>query len=94
MFKFNDEFVKPKINDLLAIEIPRHFIPADKVKAVIKVLELNKELKFDELVAIRNSVVKLLSAEEKKASEADQELFCNTISGVVAVIDDFVFYRK
>lgn len=94
MFKFNDEFVKPKINDLLAVDIPRHFISAEKVKTVIKVLELNKELKFDELVAIRNSVVKLLSSEEKKVAESSQELYWNTISGVVAVIDDFIYCRK
>ena len=94
MIKFNDEFVKPKINDLLAVDIPRHFIPAEKVKTVTEVLQLNTNQKADELIAIRNSVVKLLSAEEKKVAEEGQELYWNTISGVVAVIDDFIYCRK
>lgn len=75
--KFNDEFVKPRIEKLLNIGIQKRIITNDQIEEVKKVLEIDGD-NFDEVQAKRNSVVKLLS---------DDLHSQNTMSGVTFVLD-------
>lgn len=78
--QFNDEFVAPRIAELLELKIGRSFINGDQIAAVIRILELEGDT-FEGLTAKRNSVVKLLT------DDRDDEAAWNTMSGVTCVID-------
>ena len=78
--KLNDEFVAPKLPELLALKIGRCYIDGNQVEAVKRILEIEGD-DFENLTAKRNSVVKLL------ATEDSDDAAWNTMSGVTAVID-------
>ncbi len=78
--KFNDEFVKPRLEKLIELEIGEHTIAKEQIKRVQEILEIDGDT-LEELQAKRNSVVKLLT------EDRDDEKSWNTMSGVVFVID-------
>ncbi len=78
--KFNDEFVKPRLEKLIELGIGRHTITKEQIKRVQEILEIDGDT-LEELQAKRNSIVKLLT------KDRDDEKSWNTMSGVVFVID-------
>lgn len=79
-YKFNDEFVAPKLQALRDLKIEHCIITAEQIQKVTEILELNDN-SLEELQAKRNSAVKLLCADK------DDQAAWNTMSGVVCVID-------
>lgn len=82
--KFNDEFVKPRIEKLINLGIGRHTITEEQIRNAQEILEIDGDT-LEELQAKRNSVVKLLT------EDRDNEKSWDTMSGVVFVLDSRIW---
>ena len=81
---------------MIDIEIGRFSVTEQQIKKIAKMFNLSA-LTIDELRAVRNSVVRFLSdkkSEERNSKDCDWILYdqyTNNISGITAVIDNFMF---
>lgn len=89
--EFNDKLIHEVKDQLFNLGIGKVIVTEDQINAINNILELNHKSK-DELTAIRNSVVKIFVDEhyDEKTDTVDDEFdkWWNTMSGVVAVIDN------
>ena len=85
-FHFDDEFVRERLAELLALNIDTFVIRDDQIKNVVKILELASSTS-EQLRAKRNSVVKLLT--EDRYDDAKWA----TMSGVTYVIDNYLWAK-
>lgn len=69
--KFNDEVVKPYIEEIANLGISRHQINVEQITRIQKLLKIHELNDIEELRAIRNSVVKLLNDEMDKYHTKD-----------------------
>lgn len=87
-FKFNDEAVQPHIEELVNLEIGRSIITEHQIREVQRILKVHDYNDLEELRAVRNSLVRILSDKAEEAtSRTEEERYNSTLSGCVFVID-------
>ena len=88
--KFNDKAVKEVMDDLENLKIDDIIITGEQINEVKRILNLDNQNK-DQLIATRNSVVKLFDDKMESLENHYSRQIMNTISGVVAVIDREIY---
>ena len=86
---FNDTAVRAVMDDLENVKIGDIVILEDQVNEVKRILKLDSQSK-EQLIATRNSVVKLFDEKMETLEHFSMEIM-NTISGVTAVIDQEIY---
>lgn len=94
MYKFNDKVVENNVENIIALGIGRHIITEEQINKVVEMLGL-EEMDRETLRATRNSVVKVLHEIERQQETFEDEMkYFNAMSGITAVIDNYLYTGK
>lgn len=94
MCKFNDKVVERNVENIIELGIGRCVITKEQINKVVEMLGL-EEMDEETLRATRNSVVKVLGNEEDKQETFEEEMkYFNAMSGITAVIDNYIYTGK